>query len=130
MKKQILIIEDDPRWQKIFVALAQGSDRELLSATTLSDALTILKKTSLDLVITDINLEFGVPGNIDGEHFIRHLEASAPIIPVIIVSGTIPEDALNLPRDRTVRFLRKQKFSRQEFIQAVDQGLNFRYSAL
>jgi CheY-like chemotaxis protein len=82
----ILIIEDYPTWQRSFKRFLHKEPFNLLFASNYPEALSLVRKYSIDVLILDVNLS-GVPENIDGlrlaEQICRHCKG----VQVIIVSG-------------------------------------------
>jgi CheY-like chemotaxis protein len=81
--------EDVPRTLRIMVLARQGYT--VLAAVSASEALELLDRHHVDLVLTDQMM----PG-IVGTELAKKLRALRPLLPVIIVSGVneIPEDAI------------------------------------
>jgi CheY-like chemotaxis protein len=81
--------EDVPRTLRIMVLARQGYT--VLAAVSASEALELLDRHHVDLVLTDQMM----PG-IVGTELAKKLRALRPWLPVIIVSGVneIPEDAI------------------------------------
>jgi two-component system chemotaxis response regulator CheY len=80
-----LIVDDSPAMQRLIariVALA-GLPRECLYASTGREALDLLQRNPVDLILTDINMPV-----MDGEEFVNTLRADAALreIPVIVLS--------------------------------------------
>jgi CheY-like chemotaxis protein len=81
--------EDVPRTLRIMVLARQGYT--VLAAVSASEALELLDRHHVDLVLTDQMM----PG-IVGTELAKKLRALRPLLPIIIVSGVneIPEDAI------------------------------------
>jgi CheY-like chemotaxis protein len=81
--------EDIPRTLRKIILMKQGYS--VLTAGSASEALDLLDRHHVDLVLTDQMM----PGMI-GTELAKRLRATKPTLPVIIVSGVneIPEDAI------------------------------------
>ena len=81
----ILLVEDNPNDMLILEKLIKSlkhKDIRFISAATLTEAVDILKKENLDLIISDLTL----PDSRGLETF-RILHANSPKIPVILLTG-------------------------------------------
>ncbi len=85
----ILLIEDDPQDAEIIEVFLRdaGIEGEIYRAFRLEEALILLDKTSVDLVLLDL----GLPGT-SGIDTFRSFIASAPDLPVVVLSGLRDED--------------------------------------
>jgi CheY-like chemotaxis protein len=81
--------EDIPRTLRKIILVKQGYS--VLTASSASEALDLLDRHHVDLVLTDQMM----PGMV-GTELAKRLRATKPNLPVIIVSGVneIPEDAV------------------------------------
>ena len=82
MKARILIIEDEVEIAELISLYLSNDGLDSVHAETAEDALDIIKFSSIDLVVLDINL----PG-MDGFEFLQKLRGTEKNIPVIIVSA-------------------------------------------
>ncbi len=80
----LLIVEHDPQMSNLLGTILSASDREILSARSAAEALSILEDRQVALIILDISLP-----DTDGRNFLMVLrERSATAgIPVIVLSG-------------------------------------------
>ena len=81
MKAKILIVEDEVEIAELITLYLSNDGLESVHAETAEDALEIVKNSSVDLIVLDINL----PG-MDGFEFLNKLRNTKKI-PVIIVSA-------------------------------------------
>jgi DNA-binding response OmpR family regulator len=125
---QILVIEDEERWQNQIVEFLDERNYTAICASTLEGAMTIVDERPIALVILDINLT-DVVGNQDGVRFIRYLVDSGRSIPVIIISGTIPATPTEVMKE-VAAFFSKQDFDPDEFLGKVSAILHERRGAL
>jgi CheY-like chemotaxis protein len=80
---RVLIVEDDRDLNECFARAARDQGCDAVSAYTGEEALTVLRTTQIDWLLTDIRL----PGQIDGWTVASEFSLSHPLRPVIYVSG-------------------------------------------
>ena len=100
---RVLVIDDDPVVGSSFDRVLSGKGYAVISAANGEEALECLAREDYDVVYTDIKM----PG-MNGLDVARHIKASRPWLPVVIVTGYGTEDnemeAIELG---TAGFLRK-----------------------
>ena len=85
--KKILIVEDDMSIHKILEEILEQEKYEILNAYSGTEALMILEKDNIDLVLLDLML----PG-LNGEEIIKKVKN----IPIIVLSAKVStEDKVN-----------------------------------
>lgn len=85
--KKILIVEDDTNINNLIKELLLENNYEVISAYSGTEALTLLEKENIDLILLDLML----PG-LSGENLITKIKS----IPIIVLSAKInPEDKIN-----------------------------------
>lgn len=85
MPQRLLIVDDSPAMQRLvarIVSLA-GLPHECLFAANGREALDLLHRTPVDLVLTDINMPM-----MDGEEFVNEMRSDPALraLPVIVLS--------------------------------------------
>lgn len=85
----ILLIEDDPQDAEIIEVFLRdaGMEGRILVASRLEEALALLDKATVDLVLLDL----GLPGT-SGIDTFRAFKASAPDLPIVVLSGLRDEE--------------------------------------
>ena len=86
-KKVILCVDDNETALSVRTFLLETRGYRVINATTAQEALEILEKTvpgTLDLLIADLLL----PG-MDGNELVRRAKQMHPMLPALIVSGTV-----------------------------------------
>jgi CheY-like chemotaxis protein len=86
-KKVILCVDDNEQTLSVRTFLLETRGYRVLNASTSQQALEILENTAagtLDLLIADLLL----PG-MDGNELVRRAKAMHPLLPTLIVSGTV-----------------------------------------
>jgi len=117
-KIRILLAEDSALARNLFKGILETRNYEVLTAVDGNDALNVLKKNRVDLIITDIIM----PG-LDGYGLISKLKADPKYrkLPVIIVSGKGKEEekikGLECGADA---YIVKSKFERQKLIDIIE----------
>lgn len=79
---KILVVEDDTSLKNLFCRALQKKNFQTFSAEQVKDALNILDKESIDLIITDIMM----PGT-NGFEFIRQLRDANIDLPILIITA-------------------------------------------
>ena len=92
MPHRILVVEDLPDLQQIFVRVLTNAGFEVMTASTNSEAMMVLQDFEPDLVITDCFLTGA------GPLVVSALKESRPKLRVIVLSGD-PEGAKQLLPD-------------------------------
>lgn len=102
-ERTILIVDDELNIRQGLCAAVEAEGYEGITASDGAEALGILSKTPVDLVITDLRM----PG-VDGNELLKKIYSSYPTIPVIVLTGhgTI-EEAVNAMQNGAVDFLTK-----------------------
>jgi len=81
--KKVLIVEDNPNMSALLSdILLQCFDLKSRKAQDGEEALSILKKETFDLVITDLRMP-----KMDGKELLKALKQSFPQVPVVVITG-------------------------------------------
>ena len=112
---RVLVIDDDGAFRSACVSILRNEGYEAIGARNGADAIRLLDKIEVDLVITDILMP-----EKDGIETIQELKRSHSAIKVIAVSGggAIGEASLCVCRSLGAAILRKP-FSTQELRMAL-----------
>lgn len=118
IKPVILIVDDDSNILAVLEARLSSIDFQVLTATGGEDALEILKRRSVDLMITDVKM----PG-MGGMDLFSASQVARPGLPVMFLTafGTIP-DAVKALKAGAVDYLTKP-FNGRELIAKVQEVL-------
>lgn len=92
MMSTVLIVEDAEILRSLMVEAISLLDVSVMDCASADDALPLLETSSIDLVISDVNM----PGSMDGIELAQLIWARWPGLPVIIMSGNrvVPEEQL------------------------------------
>lgn len=80
--KQILFVDDDEHIRATVSAFFEGSDVELMSVASGSDALAVLAGGRIDLIITDLFM-----ATLNGIELIGRIRRIDPVVPVVLITG-------------------------------------------
>jgi CheY-like chemotaxis protein len=83
--RTILVVDDEPDLVANCERLLQRAGHESRRAHTGPDAIALIDRERLDLVVADLRL----PG-VDGLAVVRHARGRVPPIPVILITAYIP----------------------------------------
>jgi DNA-binding NtrC family response regulator len=78
----ILLVDDDPQIQKLFVQFLRSKNIDVVSAVSGEEALKSLENSIPDMILLDLSL----PG-ISGLECLEKIKKDHPVIPVVIVTG-------------------------------------------
>ena len=119
----ILIVEDDPAWQKSFAELVHDAGFEPVVTSTYDDAVEALSRHAFCLALVDISLTFEDHLDRGGVDFLRKIVGRSPSLPAIVVTGyaTIDLAIETFAELGVVQFFRKEAFDRRGFIGVVNE---------
>src|SRR6266404_628846 len=119
---RVLVLEDSP--QDVFLlraALAKVPwvKVEVIHAERLSDALTLLEKHAVDLVLTDLNLPDSM-----GLETVNELVGKASGVPVVVLAGySPPEVGKQLTKAGAAAYISKDRFDCPALSQVVADAM-------
>jgi len=112
----ILFVEDNTESRQAFAKIIRLHGHEVMEAANATEALKILNRFHLDLVITD----FVMP-NMSGFQLIAHIRQKWPDMPIVLMSGYLsPEIAQIISGWSGVEFIPKP-IDAPAFLTAVDR---------
>jgi len=114
----ILVVDDDPGILHLVGLRLASAGYQVSTADSGESALLRFRETPPQLVITDLRM-----GGMDGLTLLDHLQATAPSVPVIMLTahGSIP-DAISATQRGVFGFLTKP-FDGQELLQRVAEAI-------
>ncbi|MET4162963.1 two-component system response regulator FlrC [Marinobacterium sp. MBR-111] len=114
MSVKVLIVEDDIDLREAITDTLALADIHYLEAGSGEDALALLKRDSVDMVISDVNM----PG-MDGHQLLAHLKQQTPSLPVALITayGQV-ERAVDAIRNGAADYLMKP-FEPQQLIDLI-----------
>lgn len=120
MTEIILIVEDDPELQELYLVMLENEDYRILQAADGKEALELVQEVPPDLILLDIILD-----EMMGDEFFLRLKrdphfASTPMVLVTVLPVERCQELLDLDPDTL--FLRKP-FRRGQLLESVRKGL-------
>lgn len=115
-----LLIVDDDEMMRDYVTYALSS-YQIYTAKDIQEAKNIIKKMSVDLLITDIKMKGG-----SGIDLIRELRQDYPFIPTIVITGYPGENYIQIIEDMEVDTFLTKPFSADQIRYTVLKGLEKR----
>jgi CheY-like chemotaxis protein len=119
MRKTILIVEDDPELQELYLVMLENEGHQILQVADGKEALETLKSVKPDLILLDVILD-----EMMGDELFVKLKQNARTAetPVVLVT-VLPVERCQplLEVDPATMFLRKP-FRRSELVEVVEKG--------
>jgi ActR/RegA family two-component response regulator len=126
-RARILIVEDDPLWQKTLLHVLEPQAAYVTTAASLPEAFCLLGQRYFNVAIVDLSLKPGDPKDEQGMAFLQHLQEQhlAETVRCIILSafGNIKKTRRAFHDFHVVDFLEKDEFSALALTSAVIQAL-------
>jgi CheY-like chemotaxis protein len=97
----ILLVEDEAITRSAFAETLRREGEEVIQAANGMRALSLLDKSHVDLVITDLAMP-----KLDGFDLVSQIRSKWPHIPILIISAYISQDAERIS-DGNAEFMRK-----------------------
>ncbi len=114
---KILVVDDEPDFLATCVRLLALMGHEAVTAANALEALTLIDRGALDLVITDLRM---APA--DGEAVIRYARRATPALPLIVVTGHPSPGVASMAREAGATLLPKP-IAPAELRAAIDRAL-------
>lgn len=118
MSRRILVIDDDADTLELVSTLLDRSNTTL-TALNLNEALEIVKKEFVDVVVCDINL-----GKENGFQLIEELKNNLLEIPFIIVSGDVDLEKEARAKKLGAVAIMEKPFHYEELLEIIDKHLD------
>ena len=115
MSQQILIIENDREWHEMLqeIVEAMGYDSHVVNRAT--EAFKILDNYAISLILLDIKMPV-----VHGHQFVRYLRKQGKNTPIIVISGYLTPEILEVLLDYKVRkVIAKTQFKVQRLAQDI-----------
>jgi len=98
----ILLVDDEERYREVLARVLTKAGYEVVEASDGIEALSLLEKLKIDLVLSDILM----PG-LNGYALVARLRAKWPSMPVILTTGFLSQDAAKNMMNGSVEFIPK-----------------------
>ena len=119
MKHRILIFENDPRWYQMLGEISEELGYETFQASLVTDAIQILQKNDVSLILLDIKL----PG-VKGHQFLQLLRKNNMAVPVIVVAGFLTPEVVEALIDARINgIIVKSEFRLQRLAKEIEAAL-------
>lgn len=120
-KQAVLILEDDPTWQKILQELITDLDFKPVVTASSEAAIEELSKRLYALAVVDISLVWNDHADRGGVVVLKEISQLARRLPTIVVTGypTIELAIETLADLAAVHFFQKNEFDRRKFREVV-----------
>lgn len=124
-KENILIVDDDIQILELLQRHLNSWNYHSYKAISVKEAVSILKDTTIDLLITDLKMP-----EVDGFELIKFVSEHYPTLPKLIVTGyPNVQDSLKAIKSGVVDYLTKP-FTKEELKKAIDASLALASSTL
>ncbi|CDF79233.1 two component sigma-54-specific transcriptional regulator [Formosa agariphila KMM 3901] len=118
LKENILIVDDDVHILELLQRHLQSLNYHTFKAISVREAVTILKDTKIDVLITDLKMP-----EIDGFELLKFASEHYPNMSKLVITGFPSiQDSLAVIKSGVVEYLRKP-FTRNELIEALNKTL-------
>lgn len=120
-----LVVEDDRSWQGILTELLGDAGLQVETASTLEEAMPLIRARTHRIAVLDLSLEASDPHNREGLQVLETVRRSDPGCASILLTGfATVELAVNvLTEAGAFSCLRKEAFSRAQFRELVQKAL-------
>ncbi|MEM5565036.1 sigma-54 dependent transcriptional regulator [Psychroserpens sp. AS72] len=117
-KENILIVDDDVNILELLQRHLQSWNYHVFKAISVKEAVTILRDTQIDLLITDLKMP-----EVDGSELIKFVSEHYPKLPKLVVTGyPSVQDSLVAIKSGVVDYLTKP-FTKEELKSALDKSI-------
>lgn len=117
-KENILIVDDDVNILELLQRHLQSWNYHVFKAISVKEAVTILRDTKIDLLITDLKMP-----ELDGSELIKFVSEHYPKLPKLVVTGyPSVQDSLAAIKSGVVDYLTKP-FTKNELKSALDTSI-------
>jgi len=98
----ILLVDDEERYREVLARVLTKAGYEVVEASDGIEALSLLEKSKIDLVLSDILMPA-----LNGYALVARLRAKWPSMPVILTTGFLSQDAAKNMMNGSVEFIPK-----------------------
>jgi CheY-like chemotaxis protein len=117
--KKLLVAEDNPSVREFIVRSLRGADRQIVDVADGQQALDILARQKIDVLITDI-----VMPNVDGIALALKAIRLYPDLRIVMISGYAQERLRAHNLEALAHTILAKPFSLEELCEAVDNALS------
>ncbi len=117
----VMVVDDEDRIRRILAIQLQKAGYNVVSIGDGQEAMELLNKVDIDVVISDIRM----PG-ITGDQILRYIKTNSPSIPVVMLTGVVDvETAVNIMRSGAYDYLVKP-VKKDELLITIHRALQYR----
>ena len=118
MRPSILLVDDEPRLAEVMAAALQARDFDTLRASSVEEALQLLRTEPVHLIISDMRM----PGQ-GGKELLAHVKRDRPEVPVIIMTAYASvRSAVDLVKEGAFDYIAKP-FEIDDVIFTIERAL-------
>ena len=118
MAKQVLIVENAREYRELLQEIVEGIGYETHSVQKATDAWQLLQSEIISLILLDIKMP-----SIHGHEFLRYIRKKGTRIPVIVVSGFLSPEVLEVLKAFDVTQVIVKPFKVMRLAQEVNKVL-------
>ena len=111
----ILVVDDDETIRKVFIRLLDGKGHTVLSFEDARPALDEVDFSTVSLVVSDLQMPM------PGDEFVKELKQRGIDVPVIILSGALDQDNIDILNSLGVQRIMPKPFRLVELLEAVEE---------
>jgi len=116
MANPILIVENDQDFRQMLQEIVEGIGFTVVAVDRATEALKIIKDQIISLILLDIKMP-----KVHGDDFLRFIRKQGTRIPVVVISGYLTPEVLEVLRENGVSQVIVKPFKVQRVAQAVIQ---------
>ncbi len=117
----VMVVDDEDRIRRILAIQLQKAGYNVISIGEGQEAMALLNKVDIDVVISDIRM----PG-ITGDQILRYIKTNSPAIPVVMLTGVVDvETAVGIMRSGAYDYLVKP-VKKDELLITIHRALQYR----
>ena len=117
--KRVLVVDDDHHARFLLGALLDHAGYTVVPACDGRAALNELHKRHFDAVVTDYHMPF-----LNGLELVRLIHTHYPLIPVILVSGSLPVHDERLRTNGRPLWCLKKPYDKDSLLEVVQSAVN------
>ena len=124
--RTILVVDDEPLILKCVQRVLEQADYDVITSPSGYQAWEFIKRgrPKIDLVLTDIVM----PGSIDGLTLASKIRRTNPKLPILFITGAIPEDDESSAQRAIKNRLLQKPFSPKQLVEFIDSHFLSRIS--
>lgn len=122
--ERALIVDDDDSWRDLIQELLEDNEFQVDTASTLDQAVALIKSTSHRLAVIDLSLGGADHRNQDGLAVLEQIRSSDPQCKSVLLTGyaTVELAVEVITQGKAFTCLRKESFSRSDFRALLQQA--------